>query len=264
MPKVNAVLMDTITKARFARSAGPTPHRTAPTAPFAPPGTSLRTPTPPVGARVPPGGHAAEDYGAMIEPVCRAICDAHDLWRMQAFFRGIVIHGPIATGGTLEGPALEPLLRTQLAAIVGRAASQPPLTAVAGSIGEAWGFFQRSVSVPGLPWYPSFAAVPGPHAPPTPNVPMPLAACTYDGATLSASRLVEGMKRRLPNTAPDVVRFFEAIAEGFQSAVGAWIPSQQVSNVLGQGPCPTFAPPYVPTSPVIAGDTIAAPTHLSP
>ena len=32
--------------------------------------------------------------------------------------------------------------------------------------------------------------------------------------------------------------------------------------VLGKGPIPTFAPPFVPVGPVMGGDNIAAPGHL--
>jgi hypothetical protein len=71
------------------------------------------------------------------------------------------------------------------------------------------------------------------------------------------------MKRRLTNPPADVTSFFQAIAEGFQTAVGVWIPGQPVSNVMGTGPCPNFAPPYVPTSPVIAGDTLGTSGHLN-
>jgi hypothetical protein len=32
--------------------------------------------------------------------------------------------------------------------------------------------------------------------------------------------------------------------------------------VLGKGPIPTFAPPFVPVGPVVMGDNIAVPGHL--
>ena len=33
-------------------------------------------------------------------------------------------------------------------------------------------------------------------------------------------------------------------------------------RVLGKGPVPSFAPPYVPVGPVVGGDNIAVPGHL--
>ena len=42
-----------------------------------------------------------------------------------------------------------------------------------------------------------------------------------------------------------------------------WLPQQQIMLVMGKGPVPTYAPPYVPVGPVIGGDNIAAPGHLA-
>jgi hypothetical protein len=41
-----------------------------------------------------------------------------------------------------------------------------------------------------------------------------------------------------------------------------WIASQMVMLVMGKGPIPTFAPPFVPVGPVVGGDNIATPGHL--
>lgn len=262
MAKVNALMMDTVTKATFdrlsSRSSGGTTR--SPSSPMrSPPGAP---PTGGIGARPAGGGRTSVDYRALIEPVCHAIADAHDLWRLQAFFRAVVINGPIASGGILEGPALEPLVRTQLQARVGQTGTHPPLTAVAGALGEAWSRFQASVSLPGLPWYPSFAAVPAPQAPPTPNVPTPLGACTCDMGAFASRSLSTAMKRRLPNATADVEAYFEALAEGFHTAAEAWVVGQPVSNVMGKGPVPSFAPPNVPVGPVVGGDIVEAPGHL--
>jgi hypothetical protein len=55
---------------------------------------------------------------------------------------------------------------------------------------------------------------------------------------------------------------FDAIATVLALAFLMWLPMQQVMLVMGKGPCPAFAPPFVPVSPVVAGDNIAAPGHL--
>ena len=46
---------------------------------------------------------------------------------------------------------------------------------------------------------------------------------------------------------------FEAVAFGFERAFQVWVPSQMVMNVMGTGPVPAFAPPYVPVGPVVGG-----------
>ena len=49
--------------------------------------------------------------------------------------------------------------------------------AVAKGVSKCYKDWQDQVTVPGLPWYPAFAAFPGPMAPPMPNIPVPLIAC---------------------------------------------------------------------------------------
>ena len=55
---------------------------------------------------------------------------------------------------------------------------------------------------------------------------------------------------------------FDAIATVLALAFMMWLPQQQVMLVMGKGQIPTFAPPFVPVGPVMAGDNIAAPGHL--
>jgi len=52
---------------------------------------------------------------------------------------------------------------------------------------------------------------------------------------------------------------FEAIADGFEKMVDVWKISTMVTNVLGTGAIPTFAPPYVPVGPVVGGIGIMTP-----
>ena len=54
-----------------------------------------------------------------------------------------------------------------------------------------------------------------------------------------------------------------AIGTAVAAAFLAWLPMQQIMMVMGKGSIPTFAPPWVPVGPVIAGDNIATPGHLS-
>jgi hypothetical protein len=46
---------------------------------------------------------------------------------------------------------------------------------------------------------------------------------------------------------------YEALAEAFEAAFNIWKVTTMVTNVLGTGPIPTFAPPYVPVGPVVGG-----------
>ena len=69
---------------------------------------------------------------------------------------------------------LVPLMTTRFGSLSGD--DRAIATAAAQGISTNFAAWQNGVTVPGLPWYPTFAAVPGPVAPPTPNVPVPLVA----------------------------------------------------------------------------------------
>jgi hypothetical protein len=192
--------------------------------------------------------------------ITAAIKTAFDLWRTQAFFKDIKITGPTASGGSLEGPDLTPL-------ILSFAPVQSPLhvtcsTGIASAIGAAWMKTQRSVRVPGLPWYPSFAAFPGPMAPPTPNIPSPFIALSQDQSATMVASLANPKGNKRKNNLDFSPEIFASVAVWFSSAIQMWKAAQMVTNVLGKGPVPTFAPPYVPVGPVVLGDNIPTPGHL--
>ena len=46
---------------------------------------------------------------------------------------------------------------------------------------------------------------------------------------------------------------FDCICDAFEKCHTIWQASTMVTNVLGTGPVPTFAPPYVPVGPVVGG-----------
>ena len=53
--------------------------------------------------------------------------------------------------------------------------------------------------------------------------------------------------------APFHKELFESISDAFEKSYNLWKASTMVTNVLGTGPVPTFAPPYVPAGPVVGG-----------
>ena len=265
MPALNKQIMVQLAKQRFATlTSQPAVRKTAPTV-----GRALPlTPTPSLtrssitlgAARV-----ANVDLSTTIEPICHAICQAHEVWRPQASVVDVVINGPVASLGKIVGPDLAPSIRTFLSASPQAAPAGEAGNAIAAGLGEAWTAYMASFSVPGLPWYPTFAAVPSPMAPPTPNVTTPLAAMTCRASLISPSSLQQAMARHLGNKSapPQSEQLFDAIATGFHMAVTTWVAAQPVSNVMGKGPVPSFAPPYVPVGPVVHGDTLKTPGHLA-
>ena len=207
-----------------------------------------------------PNSQKAEPY---VEKACQAVGFAWEMWRMQAKFKDLRINGPVAIGapGCLDGPEWEGFIKSM--APQSNAWEKRLSNAIASAFSEAWKKYQDSVMVPGLPWYPAFAAWPGPMAPPTPNVPMPLVALSQNAQFLAPGTLKAKISEKAGKSTEFAEQIAEALAFGFNAAFLLWLPMQQIVNVLGKGPVPSFAPPYVPVGPVVGGDNLATPGHLA-
>jgi hypothetical protein len=207
-------------------------------------------------------------HDAMID----AVGFAHNMWKLQAKFQNLQVMAvsAIGTPGCLDGPELESLIKNapMVASFTGNKAKYRD--AVAAGVSKCFKDWQGQVMVPGLPWYPAFAAFPGPMAPPMPNIPTPLIACP--SAMMTRIVMPDGIKQEMISALDGGLKnddkdkqheaLFDAIATVLSLAFLMWLPSQQVMLVLGKGPIPTFSPPFVPVGPVLAGDNIAAPGHL--
>jgi hypothetical protein len=194
-------------------------------------------------------------------------------FRLMAKFKDLQVASVSAIGspGCLDGPEIENDVKNSpgMAAMSGNEGKYRD--AVAAGVSSCWANWADNVTVPGLPWYPAFAAYPGPMAPPTPNVPMPLIACVSSGmaditvpSTLKDAMVDEldgGIKDDDPDKHHETL--FDAIGTVFALGALIWLAAQQVMNVLGKGPVPSFAPPYVPVGPVVGGDNIGIPGHLA-
>lgn len=190
--------------------------------------------------------------GEFIDVTCDAICAAWSQWQSAASLVGVIINAVTASGGQVVGIPWTPLILAN-----GLKATPQQLrytSAVATTLGTAWQAYTATIKVPGLPWYPLFAACPSPVAPPTPNVPCPVAALTQVEVSLQPALLKQQMVAALGDPgAPYHGELFEAIIEGFSKSFLTWKTSTMVTNVLGAGPVPTFAPPLVPAGPVVGG-----------
>lgn len=167
-----------------------------------------------------------------------AVGEAWSTWQLTATMVGIVVNAVTATGGQIVGPPLSALIAPKTAPVDPVAG-----VALAKSIGPAFDAFTTSLKMPGLPLFPSFAAVPGPEAPPTPSVPFPLVAL------LGVPPIPQKQFTSLTSTQR---RACEAVVDAFGPTFEIWRVVTMVS-VLGSGPVPTFAPPYVPVGPVVGG-----------
>lgn len=194
----------------------------------------------------------SQDFNNFIDGICSAICSAWGQWQLAATMTGVMVNAVIAVGGQVVGPPLFPLIM----------ASAPKHTpnllkyslAVANTISTGWLSYTATIKIPGLPFYPAFAAFPGPMAPPMPNVPVPVAALTQVPVSMSMMALKGQMIGALGDPmAPHHMQLFESIADAVEKCFQIWQTTTMVTNVMGMGPIPTFAPPVVPAGPVLGG-----------
>lgn len=193
--------------------------------------------------------------GAFIDKTCSAICGAWGQWQSMATMVGIVVAGPVASVGQIVGPPLGPLIL----------ANNPPMSspmemkytnAISNAISTGWLAFTATVKIPGMPFWPAYAAVPTPVAPPMPNVPIPFAALTQVPVTISANMLKMQMVGLLADPmAPFNQQLFEAIATAFEQCYDLWKVSTMVNNVLAiaTGGTPISPIPAVGTATMAPG-----------
>lgn len=198
---------------------------------------------------------------------------AVDMWRLQAKFKDLKVMSVSAIGspGCLDGPKLDIKNAPSVLGMKGWGDNiQKWIDAVADGVADCWEQWQKKVMVPGLPFYPAFAAYPLASAPPLPNVPFPLITCpSAMMSKMTPTQLQDAMVGKLDGgiKSDDSDKHYEAAFGAIGTALSVafliWLPSQQIMLVMGKGPVPTYAPPYVPVGPVIGGDNIAAPGHLA-
>ena len=199
-----------------------------------------------------------DKVGKYLDGISDAICSAWSTWQTATSMAGIVIAGPAATGGQLVGPPWTPL-------IMASGPKESPMllkytSAVATVLGTAWLAYTASIKIPGLPLFPAYSAWPLAVAPPIPNpVPCKLVALTQVEAGIQVAALKGQMVGMLGDPmAPFHKELFESIADGFNKCFMQWKLATQFT-ILGGGPVPSYAPPYVPVGPVVGGTGVMPP-----
>src|SRR5712691_5338275 len=211
-----------------------------------------------------------KDFQEFHDKMIDAVQNAHSMWKLQCKFKDLKVMAvsAIGTPGCLDGPELESNIKQMAGPMSGNMGKYRD--AVAKCVSGCFKKWQDKVMIPGLPLYPAFAAFPGPMAPPMPGVPIPLIACPSAMASeifapsSMKSAMIDaldgGLKQKDPEKQHEAL--FEAIATALSLGFLIWTASQMVQLLLGKGPIPTFAPPYVPVGPVVGGDNLAIPGHL--
>ena len=212
------------------------------------------------------------DFKELHDTMIDAVGFAHNMWKLQAKFGSLQVVAITAIGGPgcLSGPELESSIKMFPGCAAWMGNKGKYRDAVAKGVSTCFKNWQDQVTVPGLPWYPAFAAFPGPMAPPMPNIPVPLIMCP--SAKITDIVMPDSMKNEMVNALDSGLKdkdsdkqhvaLFDGIATVLALSFLMWLPQQMVMLVLGKGPIPTFAPPFVPVGPVLGGDVISVPGHL--
>lgn len=231
----------------------------APPPPSAPTATAASNATPPSSTALSSNAATQMEEIAVAKKLLAAVAKAIDMWKPQVQITGKV-NGPtvIITPGGLTGPPLAPLIRMNL---VGQGVAPETGDKFANVMGTAWQQWQASFAVT-WPAYPAFAAWPGPEAPPTPNAPFPV-AMGYAGNALSASTLRNTLLLQFPNATAPQKQAIEAFATAAASNFDIWRNTTQVRNLVGSGPVPAFAPPFVTAGQVVGGTAKLLPGGLT-
>lgn len=213
-----------------------------------------------------------KEIGGKFKDFCHKALDAVktgiNTAKAQAKFKDLKIMSvsAIGTPGCLDFPKLKDKIILE-----GKEDNEKAYAkAIKEGISECWDGWASKVMVPGLPWYPAFAAFPLASAPPMPNIPVPLIICVSPGmAKMAPSALKSAMIDKLDGAVKkkDPDKQHEALFDAISVAVAIgfliWVASQMVMGVLGKGPVPSYAPPFVPVGPVLGGENVSAPGHIA-
>ncbi len=199
-------------------------------------------------------------WGEWLKAAKDAAREAAKEWLKRSQVTILVINGPT---GTVKPGGLRSRsdFRTTMVSRMTQSGAPPQvIAAFSGPLARAWNAWFEGYQVQLK--YPSFAAVPGPAAPPTPCIPQPMKA----GASLNAHRLTSvALEREIRAALGKTVmedRASESVyqfAKWFADRFSVWLTIAVLANVIGRGQVPTFAPPYVPVGPVVAGDILPTP-----
>jgi hypothetical protein len=203
-----------------------------------------------------------------IDEISKGICTTWGNWQKAAMFSAGIINAVACqiTPGSLTSTApMNSAMIIGNTSVSGKPANFALFVkAVATAIEISWMAWQLGYMAT-IMFPPTFAAFPGPTHPPTPNIPIPLVAGSSAGdAMMKKSPLSGLMLANLSGVTPDALTqiLFDNIAEGFCTVFDLWKATTMITGVMGTGPVPSFAPPFAPVGPVVAGSIIPKPGVL--
>ena len=189
-----------------------------------------------------------------------AFQNGHEIYKYGASLSGVKINGPNAQAGygCLSGPSIKNLMKNdpELQMRYTNSVDKKIIHLASSVINEQLQLWTQFFRVPNLMWYPHFAFIPGPIAPPSPNIPCPLQDCAPSGlGPMKASKLKNAMSSYLSGDERNDhnIQVLDAIADKVSFQFYLWTQSTYLQGIIGQGPVPGFRPPFGFGGPVIGG-----------
>lgn len=183
-------------------------------------------------------------------------------WIAGSRLQGGEVNGPNARFGPGSLMSTSPIEPQLVAALLSARTDPPVAKALARELGGAWKAWADGFQIHLAGAFPTLAAVPGPQAPPTPSARgiIPLTQGVSAGeARLKAPMLSASLQRAMPRTRGESDVDVDGLAEWLDTAFTRWKAAAHLQGLMGEGPVPTFAPPYVPMGPVIKGSAKSTP-----
>ena len=203
--------------------------------------------------------------GAQAEVIADAIVDAWNAWLVEAEYVNSSIQSVTLEGGELYSPVDVGLLIED--SLVADGLDPDTASKLAAAADGAWAQWAADWTLPPSDAFPDFAAVAAPEAPETEAEPVllrPDASTSYDKITTGLQgQLASAVAGKGPIKGVfNISTVVHSVAWRVGQQIDEWNAQAMVEGIRGGGPVPTFAPPYVPVGPVVAGDNIATPGHL--
>lgn len=194
-----------------------------------------------------------DDIGGFMDKACSAICNAWSQWQSTAVLTGVVIAGPVATGGVVSPIPLGPLMMPGFAGCT--PAQMKYAKTIMSVLGTTWATYTATITSPGLPLWPTFAMFPSPAIVMIPNVvPMPVVSFAPGGAAMmQAQSLSTQMFGQHGDPKAAYAReIFDAIASAFSQCFMIWQTSTMLNNIMANGTVPTMMTPIPVPGPAVA------------
>jgi len=229
--------------------------------------------TAPVGAA--PGGQPGPPQGppaggppglaADADALSEVIVAGWNAWLATAEYADSSIQASTVSGGRLTSPVDVALVIED--GLLAEGVEADGASKLAGAAADAWEEWADDWSLPDSEAFPDFVAVAAPEAPPAEGDAVALQPDASAGYSQLTSSLQDALSDAVIGKGPikgghPTPILVHAIAWRVGQRVEDWNVEAMVEGILGGGPVPTFAPPYVPVGPVVAGDNISTPGHV--